>query len=295
MIEVALLKEHLHQYNLGTLLQCTPLLGGTVNSNYLIYTQKGKWVLTIFEVMPNHLAHQISQFLLFLNNHQFPTPVVQHTLSKKVIIFFQDKPSIIVTYIKGSSPLYPTPQQCYQIGSTLGELHNLTQSYISHLPNTMNNTWREQTAHLLMSHFTLNEQDLIRSVLQEQANLPYKELPYGIIHFDLFRDNTLFIGKTLKGIIDFYYACYDTLLLDLSICMHDWCTNWQDPKRTIIKENLTALKKGYELVRPLTEIEHNTMPSMLKISALHFWLARSQSLKKDPNDYKQIFMNQFSN
>lgn len=295
MIDARLLKEHLQQYDLGALLQCTPLLGGTVNTNYLLHTQKGKWVFTILESMPNALAQKISQFLLFLNHHQFLTPIVQLTLSKNTIVSFQDKPSIIVTYINGSSPLYPSQQQCYQIGSTLAQLHQLTQSYVCHLPNTMNNEWREKTVPLLMPYCTVKEQDLIQATLQEQAHLPYTALPHGIVHFDLFKDNSLFIGNRLQGIIDFYYACYDTLLIDVCICIHDWCTNWQDPKRAIIPENLTALQKGYELVRPLTKIEHKTLPSMLKISALHFWLARSQSLKKDPNDYKQIFMNQFFN
>jgi len=293
IIDTLSVQNHLNQYNLGSVLHITPLLGGTVNTNYLIKTQTGQWVFTIFEVMSSYIAQQISQLLLFLNHHQFPTSIVQSTLDGNTIVEFQNKPSIIVHYIPGVSPHNPTPKQCYQIGSVLAQLHKLTQAYISPIPNTMNNLWREKTAELFMPEFTSSETKLVKSVLKAQQQLPYEQLPQGIIHFDLFRDNTVFIDETLNGIIDFYYACFDTLLIDLSICIHDWSTDWQDPQYPRLQDNFRALLKGYEFLRPLTSTEQEYLPTMLKISALHFWLARMQSQKKDPNEYKMIFLKEF--
>lgn len=284
------LKHHLHQYTLGSLLKATPLLGGTANSNYLIETSQGKWVFTILEALCRPLAQELVHFLAFLNHHNFPTPVVQLNQKGDLICDFQNKPSLIVSFITGKSPIYPTVKQCYQIGSILGQLHMLTQKYVHPLKNCMDNTWREHAATQLFNHCSLSEKKYIEHTLDLQANLPYKQLPQGIIHFDLFRDNTLFIEDKLEGVIDFYYACHDALIMDLSIAILDWCTDWKHAERNILEDRRKALLAGYEHLRPLTNIEQNSINDMLKISALHFWAARSQHLKKDPREYKQIFL-----
>ena len=79
MVPEKLIQKHLNQYRLGAVLNISPLLGGTVNSNYLIETPKGKWVFTILEATPKALAQALSQFLVFLNHQDFPTPIVQST------------------------------------------------------------------------------------------------------------------------------------------------------------------------------------------------------------------------
>ena len=288
-----LIKKHLNQYTLGAVLSISPLLGGTVNSNYLIETTKGKWVFTILEAMPEALAEALSQFLVFLNHQDFPTPIVQSTRTGEVLSHFKKKPSLVVSYLEGTSPLYPTLKECHQVGGHLARLHLLTQKYIHPLTNSMNNDWRSQTAQKILNQLTQKEQQLVKNTLSLQQNLPYDKLPTGIVHFDLFRDNTLFIEEKLQGIIDFYYACSECLLMDISIAIHDWCTDWEDPHRTLLPDKVKALITGYELQRPLLAIEQEAMPSMLKISALHFGLARMQHLKKDPEDYKKIFLNLF--
>lgn len=283
------LKKHLEHYALGELIKITPLIGGTVNSNYLIETTQGQWVFTVLEAMPNGLAGSLCEFLLFLNHHAFSTPIVQKTRFQEVLIDYEHKPSLIVSYLSGQSPIHPTLKQCHDIGQTLGQLHQLTKDYPYHLTNTMGDLWRINAAQELMSQLSPQEQTYIQATLEAQKMLP--ELPKGIIHFDLFRDNTLFIEDRLQGVIDFYYACYDTYLIDLSIAINDWCTNWKDPDRHMRPDNLQALMAGYQNIRPLTALEHQILPTMLKISALHFWLTRSLSHKKDPDDYKKIFLN----
>lgn len=293
MMNVASLKAPLSQYGLGELLKTTPLLGGTVNSNYLIETTQGQFVFTLLEAMPIDLARPLSEFLIFLNQHDFPTPKIQYTRTEAVLIEFQHKPSLVLTFMPGKSPVDPSLKQCHQIGSALGQLHELTQGYVHPLVNTMNDTWRVKAAAQVMPQLSQSEQQLVRATLAAQAHLPYDQLSKGIVHFDLFRDNTLFLEERLEGIIDFYYACYDTLLIDLSIAINDWCTDWQDPKRKILPEKVKALMTGYEEHRALMPIEHQSLPTMLKISALHFWLARTLSHQKNPNDYKKIFLNHF--
>ena len=200
---------------------------------------------------------------------------------------------MVVSYLEGMSPLYPSLKECHQVGSHLATLHQLTQKYIHPLTNTMNNDWRYKRALHMLPGMTQKEQALVTNTLTLQKSLAYDQLPRGIVHFDLFRDNTLFIEEKLQGIIDFYYACSECLLMDISIAIHDWCTDWEDSERTLLPDKVKALITGYELQRPLLAIEHKAMPSMLKISALHFWLARMQHLKKDPEDYKKIFLNLF--
>ena len=145
------------------------------------------------------------------------------------------------------------------------------------------------------------DQHTIKHVLKTQRRLPYEHLPKGIIHFDCFRDNTLYLNDTLNGIIDFYYACSDTFITDISIAINDWCTDWQKDNGDINQDNYDAFLQGYETNRVLTPTEISCLPQMLQIYALHFWLTRtetkmlnksgSQVLTKDPNEYRTLLYN----
>jgi homoserine kinase type II len=142
-------------------------------------------------------------------------------------------------------------------------------------PEKMNNTrgpkWREDIAPKLIPLLPPEEATLLQKELQFQSLYQFKDLPQGVIHADLFRDNILFDHDTIGGIIDFYFACNDALLYDLAIVANDWC---MDENGKFNDANLLALLRAYHYIRPLTSDEKNSWPIMLRAGALRFWISR---------------------
>jgi len=126
--------------------------------------------------------------------------------------------------------------------------------------------------------------------LTEHRELESLDLPTGIVHGDLFRDNALFIDDTLTGIIDFYHACQDSLVQDLAITVNDWCSDANGQMDSKRKNSLIA---GYESVRPLMLEERAALSSFQRVGALRFILTRFLSGEgdvhlKDPEEFLRI-------
>jgi len=96
-------------------------------------------------------------------------------------------------------------------------------------------------------------------------------LPQGVIHADLFPDNVFFLGDTLSGLIDFYFACTDTLAYDVAICLNAWCF---EPDRSYNMTKGRALLKAYQKVRPLSAPECDALPALARGAAMRFLLTR---------------------
>ena len=130
----------------------------------------------------------------------------------------------------------------------------------------------------------------------------HADLPHGVIHADLFRDNALWDGENFSGIIDFYYSCDDVLLYDLAVSANDWCTN---DDFSLDKDKVHALLTHYNTFRELTAHERDYWPSMLRAGALRFWLSRLHDKHfprpgelvhtKNPDEFKSILIDRINN
>ena len=125
---------------------------------------------------------------------------------------------------------------------------------------------------------TLNDSDktILNNLLglYEVLTVMYPDRPKGLIHSDLFRDNTLFEGAELKGILDFYEMNQDELLFDIAITLNDFCTEYPDV--TLNEDRAQAFLEAYETIRPLTLDEKSCLELYLAMAAGRFWMMRLQ-------------------
>jgi homoserine kinase type II len=209
--------------------------------------------------------------MVHLSSHGVPCPSPIKSLENKFFGSLNGKPASLVTYLPGSQLEHPVPEQCAHVGALLANMHLSALSFPEKMNNTRGPKWREDMAPKLIPLLPPEEATLLQKELQFQSLYQFKNLPQGVIHADLFRDNILFDHDTIGGIIDFYFACNDALLYDLAIVSNDWC---MDENGKLNDANLLALLRAYHYIRPLTSDERNSWPIILRAGALRFWISR---------------------
>lgn len=289
------LLEFLQQYPVGEVIGFQGIGEGVENTNYFVDTDDGRWVLTLFERLNYADLPFFLGLMEHLAAHGFPSAAPLHTHDGRSLVTLNGKPAALVRRLTGQSVLFPSLAQCRATGEVLGQLHRVAASFKGGADNARGTAWRTRTAHDLLPHLADDARALIESELQAQSALDLGGLPQGIVHADLFRDNVLFVDDRLTGVIDFYYACRDSLLYDLAITVNDWCFD------THGQPNLgraQAMIDAYAAERqPVTE-EDAAWRLVLRAAALRFYLSRLQDWVhpregglvhvKDPDAYRRI-------
>lgn len=293
------LTSFLLQYNLGQLQTFTGIQEGTVNTNYKLKIGGEYYILTLFEHMDFVLAQQYLQLTAFLTEHQITCPVTIRTREQQFVSTLCGKPACLITYLTGTTKANPSPTDCYQIGNYLAKLHLITLDFQPHLINHMDCQWRTQQAQTILPSLPSDERQQMQQALAIQESIAWENLPKSTIHYDCFRDNVFFQGEQLEGVIDFYYACYDAMVLDLAVAVNDWCTDWQHPQCPLSTQHFEAILAGYQQIRRLDAIEKMHLQPILQVMSFHFWLTRLLTRKtpvtnplqtqKNPDEYKQVF------
>jgi homoserine kinase type II len=290
------LAQFVASYDLGALLSYKGIAEGVENTNYLIHTEKGPYFLTLYE---KRVAPADLPFFLGLMEHlakagiNCPTPV--HDRQGRVLRTLAGRPAAIVTFLEGVWIRRPQPRHCGALGKALAGLHVAGRGLELKRANALGLAgWRP-----LFERFATRADEIAPGLAATiRHELDYLEaswpagLDEGVIHADLFPDNVFFLGDTLSGLIDFYFACNDALAYDVAITLNAWCFE-TDYSFNITKGR--ALLKGYQSVRPLTPEECGALPVLARGAALRFLLTRgydwlhtaSTALvkRKDPIDY----------
>ena len=294
-VDEAQLRSWLRAYPLGELLELRGIASGITNTNYFVTTSQGRYVLTLFEKnTPDELPYFLD-LMTHLAAHGIPCPDPVKTRDGQALGTLNGKPAALVSRLRGRSLEQPTAAHCGKIGDVLARMHLAGASFEQRMKNPRGLEWRLQTAAAVLPLLRDEAADLLRRELDFQAdNLP-GALPAGVIHADLFRDNVLFEGEQLGGLIDFYYACNDAFLYDIAIAANDWCC---EPDGRLDAARVAALLHGYTQVRALTAAERSAWPVMLRVAALRFWLSRLYDLHfpqagelihaKDPLHFQHI-------
>lgn len=269
------LEAFLIRYDIGSLVSFKGIAEGVENSNYLLRTDAGTYILTLYEKRVN--ADDLPYFLGLLDHLNqrgisCPTPCRQNNGSALGIL--AKRPAAIFTFLDGFSVTKPHVRHCGELGQALAQFHLAGDGFNMTRPNALSVEGWRPLFDLSKSRADTVQAGLqadIENVLSElEANWP-DTLNRGIIHADLFPDNVFFLRENLSGIIDFYFACNDALAYDIAICLNAWCF---EPDFSFNITKAKALLRGYETIRPLDEAEKVALPLLAKGAALRFLLTR---------------------
>lgn len=263
------------RYGIGDLLAAKGIAEGVENSNYLLHTTTGFFILTLYE---KRVRAEDLPFFIGLMEHLSvrglicPQPVRDNR--GEALGRVAGRNAAIVTFLDGLSVKRPAAVHCYEVGRGLALLHQAGADFASRRPNALSVPgWRPLAEQAGEAADTVSP-GLARRIAAEIAvheqNWP-SDLPQGVIHADLFPNNVFFIKDKLSGLIDFYFACNDAFAYDLAICLNSWCFE-ADASFNLTKGQ--ALLAGYESVRPLNAQEVEALPVLCRGSALRFLLTR---------------------
>ena len=262
-------------YDVGELLAYKGIAEGVENSNFLVHTSRGYFILTLYE---RRVAASDLPFFLALMEHLHargitcPQPVKNRkgeTLGRVA-----GRPAAIITFLDGMWIRRPSAGHCAALGEALAKLHVAGLEFGMRRANALSVAgWRPL---YLSCRARANElhRDLEQSLAAELSHLEAawpRELPQGVIHADLFPDNVFFLGNRLSGLIDFYFACTDFLAYDVAVCLNAWCFE-TDHSYNVTKGR--SLLQAYARVRPLTPSEQEMLPLLARGAALRFLLTR---------------------
>src|SRR6201994_504935 len=270
------LAEFLGHYDIGELLSYKGIAEGVENSNFLLHTSRGSFILTLYE---KRVARNDLPFFLGLMTHlaangiNCPQPVANKR--GEVLSTLAGRPTVIITFLEGIWPRKPAAVHCAGVGQALAKMHLAGQGFAMSRRNALSvSGWRplfEQAAQRAdevqpgLRAFLGAELDHLESGVWPE------HLPLGVIHADLFPDNVFFLGDNVSGLIDFTFACNDMLAYDVAICLNAWCFE-SDCSFNVTKAR--ALLNAYERERALSEAEQNALPLLARGSALRFLLTR---------------------
>lgn len=290
------LDQFFNAYTLGEVVSFEGIAAGIDNTNYSVTTTQGSFVLTLFESLTaDDLAHFLT-LLSHLGQHDMPCPSPQCDRRGNVLARLSGKPAAVFKRFSGAAMVSPSIRHCQEIGLQLASLHRCTQDYVFPVKSGNDLSWCETVFNKISAHLSATDRELINDELVFQAENCPVSLPRGVIHADLFRDNVLFVDDRLSGLLDFYSACTDRLLLDVAIAANDWCCD----DGIVNTEKFTALLAAYESLRPLAPLEKLHWPVMLRAAALRFWLSRLEhqyyprpgeiTQQKDPLTFRHILL-----
>jgi homoserine kinase type II len=269
------LTRFLAAYDIGELLAYKGIAEGVENSNFLVHTSRGYFILTLYE---RRVAERDLPFFLALMEHlaarsiTCPQPVKNR--QGKVLGKLAGRPAAVVTFLDGMWIRRPNASHCAALGEALARFHLAGADFSMRRENALSVAGWRQLYEACRERAHKVEGNLEKVVAPELEFLERdwpRDLPQGVIHADLFPDNVFFLGDRLSGLIDFYFACTDTLVYDVAICLNAWCF---EPDNSYNVTKGRALLANYAKARPLSHEEWEKLPLLARGAALRFLLTR---------------------
>lgn len=274
------LEPFLRHYNVGALKSFTGISAGITNTNYFVDTSTGRYVLTIVEHESADDVEWFMQLLGFLYHADIPCAEPLKADNNQYTGNLAGKPATLVNFLNGSDKTEVTAADCRTLGKQIARMHLACRNYTPHRADSRGPQWHASTAYQVQEHLTPQQRSLLSRELTLQSHGLLHTLPRSVIHADFFKDNVLFNGDSISGIIDVYYACDGCMLYDIAIAYNDWC---READGSIEHNRASALLEGYQSVRPWHHCEHHAWTTAIRAAALRFWLSRLQDMHFPPN------------
>ena len=269
------LEDFLSEFDLGALLSCKGIAEGVENSNFLLHTESGFYILTLYE---RRVAEADLPFFLGLMEHlhnkgiSCPLPVAAR--DGNALRRLAGRPAAIITFLDGISVRRARVEHCAELGKALAAMHMAGRDFAIRRENALSCAgWRPlfETSRAGADGVEAGLAGFIGAELDFLESAWPDDLPDGVIHADLFPDNVFFLKDRLSGLIDFYFACNDQLAYDLAICLNAWCF---EPDNSFNITKAKALIQNYETVRPLSGDERQALPVLARGAAMRFFVTR---------------------
>ncbi len=279
------LRAFLAGYGLGEVLTFKGIAEGVENSNFLLGTSSGNYVLTLYE---KRVHREDLPFFLGLMEHLasrgIACPLPVKAADGTVLHELGGRPAAVFTFLEGLWPRRVHPFHCQELGAQLARLHRAGSDFALRRPNALSvGAWRplyeacEGRADDVCAGLAAG---LERELDSLEATWP-RDLPEGVIHADLFPDNVFFRDERLTGLIDFYFACNDFLAYDLAICLNAWCF---EPDGAFNATKARHLLQSYGRERAVRPEELEALPILARGAALRFLLTRLYDWLNCPAD-----------
>ena len=299
-----LLKEEIEKfisdYSIGRLESFEEIVDGIENSNFKIFCNNQPYILTIFE---KRVTEEELPFFInlknFLNKNDFKCPKPISDKNGKILKKIKDKTAVIITFLEGKSIEKPNVEMCGEVGKMIANLHNLTSKFEEKRPNSLDLTdWKKIYKKCLNNEpEKFNEtMPLLKNEIDYLENNWPNNIPYGVIHADLFRDNIFFKNEKISGVIDFYFSCYYFYVYDIAIVINDWC--FSENGENFHKQKCLTILDEYQKLRKLSVIEIKSLNILLRAAAVRILSTRLHDyifhppnavvIKKDPFEYLNI-------
>ena len=292
------------KFKLGTKIKFQGIKKGIENTNYLLRTDKGKFILTIFEKRVNNSDLPFFMKLMdLLSLRKIICPKPLKDNYGKYLFKIKSKRACIVSFLSGKDKNNLTYKNCFEVGKNIAKMHNATKNFKIKRANSMGinklypllNSINFKKSKLILSY----KEFLFNNLKEIKKNWP-KKLPSGIIHADLFVDNIFFKNNKFSGFIDFYFSANDYYAYELAICINALCFDKNKSKFILNKQKVNNLIKGYEKIRKISIYEKNKLNILCKGAAIRYLLTRAYDyintpktalIKiKDPKEYYQKLM-----
>ena len=290
------LEDFIGSYDIGALTSFKGIAEGVENSNYLVHTGTGPFILTLYEkrVRPKDLPYFLG-LMEHLAARGISCPLPVRDREGNALKTLAGRPAALISFLEGLWVRRPGLEHCAGLGQALGRFHLGGLDFPMSRGNDLSLPgWRALYGDVSESADGVipGLKDVIAGELQYLEANWASDLPKGVIHADLFPDNVFFLDDKVSGLIDFYFACNDMLAYDVAVCLNAWCF---EPDASFNVSKARVLLQAYERERPLTEAELAALPLLARGAALRFLLTRTYDWlntdanalvkTKDPNEY----------
>jgi homoserine kinase type II len=282
-ISDAELNGFLADFDLGAPLAFKGIAEGVSNSNFLLETERGRFILTVYEQRVD--AKDLPYFLglmRWLADHDYPSARPVDDRAGQALKSLRGKPAALATFLTGMSVRRPTVAHCREAGAGLARLHLAARDYPGRRPNNLGHQCWAAMFHGLEPAAERLKPGLAAVIEADLADFAAhwpKNLPAGTIHADFFPDNVFFKDGRFAAAIDFYFACDDALAYDIGVCLNAWCF---EPDGSFNVTSARSFLAGYESIRPLSVAERAALPLLARGAAMRFFLTRLHDWESTP-------------